>query len=321
MRDIWNPWHGCIKYSEGCQNCYMYALDNRRGVERPSSDIYKTNNFNYPLKKDRNGNYKLRPGERIRANMTSDTFLEQADEWRNEFWKIIKTRSDLEFWLLTKRVPRIEQCLPADWGSGYPNVFLNITCENQRAFDERWPIFEKIPAAAKGICCAPLLSMIDLTPALKSGQISEISVGGENYDNPRPCNYDWVWLIHEQCRVYKTTFYWYETGTYLVRDGKTAYIPYKHDQSTIAGAARLNLVFPRSHDGIVLKDPVTHEILDKTKLRRPMYNPLHCLNCGNRGMCNGCDPDCKQRDKSFKMATAEEMDALEAAWKEQYNMK
>ena len=24
MHDIWNPWHGCLKYSEGCKNCYMY---------------------------------------------------------------------------------------------------------------------------------------------------------------------------------------------------------------------------------------------------------------------------------------------------------
>ncbi len=26
MHDIWNPWHGCRKCSEGCQNCYMYYM-------------------------------------------------------------------------------------------------------------------------------------------------------------------------------------------------------------------------------------------------------------------------------------------------------
>ena len=25
MHDIWNPWHGCVKCSEGCQNCYFGA--------------------------------------------------------------------------------------------------------------------------------------------------------------------------------------------------------------------------------------------------------------------------------------------------------
>lgn len=30
MHDIWNPWHGCRKCSEGCENCYMYFLDRMR---------------------------------------------------------------------------------------------------------------------------------------------------------------------------------------------------------------------------------------------------------------------------------------------------
>lgn len=40
MHDIWNPWHGCTKCSEGCQNCYMYFLDRVR--DRNGADIYKT---------------------------------------------------------------------------------------------------------------------------------------------------------------------------------------------------------------------------------------------------------------------------------------
>ena len=57
MHDIWNPWHGCIKCSPGCQNCYMYVLDARRGLGYKSGIVLKTNNFDYPLKKDRKGNY------------------------------------------------------------------------------------------------------------------------------------------------------------------------------------------------------------------------------------------------------------------------
>lgn len=50
MHDIWNPWHGCRKYSEGCQNCYMYYLDAMRG--KHGSDIYKVKTkFNYPIQK------------------------------------------------------------------------------------------------------------------------------------------------------------------------------------------------------------------------------------------------------------------------------
>ena len=54
MHDIWNPWHGCIKKSEGCRNCYMYFLDRQRGGD--GGRIYKVrNNFDYPLQKDRDG--------------------------------------------------------------------------------------------------------------------------------------------------------------------------------------------------------------------------------------------------------------------------
>ncbi|MDE6287246.1 MAG: phage Gp37/Gp68 family protein, partial [Muribaculaceae bacterium] len=46
MHDIWNPWHGCTKISEGCRHCYMYFLDRRR--DKDGSDIYRTQSFNYP---------------------------------------------------------------------------------------------------------------------------------------------------------------------------------------------------------------------------------------------------------------------------------
>lgn len=44
--DIWNPWHGCRKYSEGCDHCYMYYLDNERG--KSGGEIYKVKT-NYHL--------------------------------------------------------------------------------------------------------------------------------------------------------------------------------------------------------------------------------------------------------------------------------
>ena len=99
MHDIWNPWHGCKKISEGCKNCYMYYLDKVRNQD--GSNIYKvSNNFDYPLHKDRKGRYKIKSGEQIRICMTSDFFLEEADEWRKEVWEIIRQRSDVIFFIL-----------------------------------------------------------------------------------------------------------------------------------------------------------------------------------------------------------------------------
>lgn len=96
MHDIWNPWHGCVKCSEGCQHCYMYFLDSVRN--RSGADIYRTKaGFRYPLQKNRNGLYKVQSGELIRVCMTSDFFLEEADEWREEAWEIMRQRPDVKF--------------------------------------------------------------------------------------------------------------------------------------------------------------------------------------------------------------------------------
>ena len=66
MHDIWNPWHGCVKCSEGCAHCYMYFLDGQRG--KNGAEIYRTKTgFRYPLSRDRAGNYKEKSGEQLRV--------------------------------------------------------------------------------------------------------------------------------------------------------------------------------------------------------------------------------------------------------------
>ena len=54
---IWNPWHGCHKVSEGCQHCYMYFLDGKRGID--TSKVYRTENFDLPVHRRRDGRFKL----------------------------------------------------------------------------------------------------------------------------------------------------------------------------------------------------------------------------------------------------------------------
>ena len=77
MHSNWNPWHGCIKCSEGCRNCYVYYLDRMRG--KNGADVYKTKTgFRYPLAKDKNGKYRIQSGEMISVCMTSDFFLEEV---------------------------------------------------------------------------------------------------------------------------------------------------------------------------------------------------------------------------------------------------
>ena len=289
MHDIWNPWHGCKKVSEGCQNCYMYYLDEICSSKK-GNDIYKVKNkFYYPLSKDRKGKYKIKSGETIRVCMTSDFFLEEADIWRNEVWKIIKKRSDVIFSLITKRPERIKENLPLDWNSGYENVFLHITCENQVRADERLPILLDLPFKHKGIMCAPFIGKVDISKYLKTGQIQEVICGGENYGGIRECNFDWVLSLSNQCKKYNIKFCFIETGTNFIKDNKQYIIRGKKLQSQMAYRANVN--FKGKDIEFNLYDELGNK-LKKENLYVPKYSE-NCIECGSKLICNGCSK-CKK---------------------------
>jgi len=181
----WNPWHGCKKISEGCRHCYVYRQDERYGVEIHSSVVRKNkSSFDLPLKKKRDKSHKLSSGQTIFTCFTSDFFIDEADEWRKQAWAMIKLRNDLRFLIFTKRVDRINDCLPDDWGDGYENVMVSCSVENQAMADYRLPILLKLPIRHKAIIVAPMLEKIDISQYLRS-DIKEVAVGGESGLNAR----------------------------------------------------------------------------------------------------------------------------------------
>lgn len=286
MHDIWNPWHGCVKCSEGCQHCYMYFLDRMR--DKNGADVYKTKTgFTYPIQKDKTGKYKIQSGELIRVCMTSDFFLEEADEWRNEAWEIMRQRRDVKFFLLTKRPERVKDCLPSDWGDGWENIFFNVSCENQRRADERIPILLDLPFKHKGIMCAPFIGAITIEKYLMSGQIEQVICGGENYDGARLCNFDWVKALRQECKAHNITFCFIETGTHFMKDGKSYHLPKKQVQSEMA--FKSNMSFAGKPLQFKLTDCFGMPILE-SELYVPHYRK-NCEKCGSRLICNGC-ADC-----------------------------
>ncbi len=224
----WNPWHGCHKISEGCQNCYVYRRDS--SVDRDASVVTKTQNFNLPVKRSRNGEYKIPLGSLVWTCFTSDFFIEEADEWRTDAWKMIKERSDCTFIFITKRIDRIYDCIPSDWGEGYDNVCIGCTVENQKQADRRLPVFLSAPIKHRFICCEPLLEEIDLTNYL-CDKVDELSAGGESGFNARVCNFDWVKSLSEQAKNANVSFSYHQTGAKLLKDGRLYKIDRKFQHS------------------------------------------------------------------------------------------
>lgn len=182
---LWNPWHGCTKCSPGCRNCYVYRRDAEFGKD--ASIVKKTASFNLPVKKDRHGNYKLKPEDgTVMTCFTSDFFHPDADTWRLEAWQMMRERSDLLFYFITKRPERFYEGLPADWGDGYENVHICCTYENQYQTDRRLPVFLNLPIRHREIIHEPMLQEIHIEKYLEQyhDQIECVSCGGESGEEP-----------------------------------------------------------------------------------------------------------------------------------------
>ncbi len=154
---MWNPWHGCHKISAGCKHCYVYREDAAFGTATPSNEVRKTASFNLPIKRDRKKNWKFPSGTEFALCFTSDFLIEEADEWRDEIWDIIRQRTDCTFYFFTKRIERLMQCLPDDWGEGYDHVGIGCTVENQDRADYRMPIFLSLPIKHRMVIVAPMI--------------------------------------------------------------------------------------------------------------------------------------------------------------------
>ena len=213
-------------------HCYVYRRDAE--FEKDSNVVHKTASFNLPVRRDRQGQWKVSPGTLMWTCFTSDFFIEEADAWREDAWLMIQRRSDLHFYIVSKRPERIASCLPEDWGDGYENVTICCTMENQRRTDERLPIFRELPIRHKSIICEPLLERIDFRGGLGSWT-EQVTVGGESGR---------VLDIRSQCVESNVPFHFKQTGALFRKDGRLYRIPRSQQ---MAQARRANIGFQTSH--------------------------------------------------------------------------
>lgn len=195
----WNPWHGCTKVSPGCQHCYMYAAKRRYGQD-PFTVLRSKTRFRDPL--------KWRAPKKIFACSWSDWFHPAADAWRAEAWEIIRRTPQHTYQILTKRPERILDCLPSDWGNGWPNVWLGVSVESQD-YTPRIDLLRQVPAAVRFLSLEPLLGPL---PNLDLRGIGWVIVGGESGPFYRKCNGLWIRAIRNQCVGAAVPFYFKQWG-------------------------------------------------------------------------------------------------------------
>jgi protein gp37 len=146
----------------------------------------------------------------------SDFFIEEADAWRNDVWDIIKKTPQHTYQILTKRPERIAAHIPADWGDGWPNVWLGTSVENQQYAEKRIPTLVSVPADVHFLSCEPLLGGIDFHLELSNllEDIEWVIVGGESGPRFRPMDIEWARSIRDQCVSVGVPFF-YKQGSGL----------------------------------------------------------------------------------------------------------
>ena len=227
----WNPWIGCRKVSEGCRNCYMHREMDRYGQD--PSDIHRTAAGTWKQVK------KFEPGAWVFVCSWSDFFLSEADPWRDDAWKVMESRPDVVWVLVTKRPENIAGRLP--WGSGtpWPNIIGVVTTENQEMADLRIPILLRSNFAIRGISIGPMLGPVNIRkyfmhsircpdmpmanePMSWAGSsdrcecphLNWVIVEGESGPGARPMHPDWAMSVRDQCVEAGVPFFFKQWGEF-----------------------------------------------------------------------------------------------------------
>jgi protein gp37 len=201
-----NPWIGCQKVSPGCDRCYAEAMmDHRYGRVQwgPHGERVRTSpsNWRKPLQWARLAN-----GHRPRVFCASlaDVFDNRAPEGaRDGLFALIRQTPQLDWLLLTKRPENIAKMLPTDWESGWPNVWLGTTTEDQERFDRRWPILNSVPAAVRFISYEPAIGPL----TLGSERPQWVICGGESGGGARLMEPTWASAIRDECAAAGVAFF------------------------------------------------------------------------------------------------------------------
>lgn len=225
----WNPISGCRKVSQGCKYCYAERfIEGRRGEKFTDIKKGSANTWRFPYTQSK----KLAQDAPLQDRLVftcsmSDWFIEDADEYRADMWRIIGENPELIFQILTKRTDRILSCLPQDWGHGYPNVWIGTSVEDQAAFDLRVPALAKVPAAIRFLSIEPLIGPISISLNTTALQILDrmdwVIIGGESGNDTgkwkyRPCELQWIKDMAVFFKGFRKAVFVKQLGTCLAKE-------------------------------------------------------------------------------------------------------
>lgn len=215
--------HWCNKISEGCLHCYA-EHQNQSNYLSWASHLKYTGDVPENLILDENilvEIIKMKTPKKIFMCSMTDLFGNWIfNDWIDKIFATMLIAKQHTFQVLTKRPQRMKEYLSKPYHINIaryideyfddkfahqnydlpaPNIWLGVTCENQRTANERIPILLETPAKVRFLSCEPLLEEIKFN--FDNGKPDWIIVGGESGNKARPCHLDWIRSTVKQCRA------------------------------------------------------------------------------------------------------------------------
>lgn len=216
VEHTFNPWIGCTRISDACDNCYAASMSHRRGWARFEAGAPRKRTTSAYWRQPVLWNRKAAAAgrrEKVFGPSLADPFdAEVADDWRSDYLGVIEATPWLDYILLTKR-PQVAAKFFA--GRKVPaNLWPGITAENQKMLELRAPVICSIAAQVHVLSAEPLLGALAAGPFLGTGRhsLGWVIAGGESGPKARPSHPDSFRSLRDQCLAAGVPFFLKQWG-------------------------------------------------------------------------------------------------------------
>lgn len=276
----WQPVTGCSIDTPGCINCYAMRLAGTRLRNHPSRAGLTRATKNGPAWTGEvrfNKEWLTQPlhwrdprGVFVCAH--GDLFHENVpDEWIDQVMAVMALCPQHIFYVLTKRSARMRDYFSRwferiatseltlehpsgtrrlgdffDWHmmpAVLPNVWLGVSAEDQRRYDDRKEHLRATPAAVHFFSFEPLLG-----PIVGDYFGEWVIVGGESGKNARPMHPKWARDLRDQCAAAGVPFFFKQWGAYTheTRPGTEVVLPHlAPTERAMWGDGRINHIIAK----------------------------------------------------------------------------
>jgi protein gp37 len=200
-----NPWHGCVAVSPGCDHCYAETFDKRLGRAIwgkaelrwfPGPEVWAAARA-WHRDAERT---KIR--RRVFCASMADVFEERddLDPHRGKLWALIRDTPALDWLLLTKRAGALRRMLPSDIAA-LPNVWPGVSVESSAYTWRLDKLLQVECAGPRWASYEPALGPVNFRPYLGPDRIEWVIVGGESGPRSRPFDPAWAAGTIAACRA------------------------------------------------------------------------------------------------------------------------